>query len=70
MAIAACFSKSRDFLSWVLSSRVPWPTAMVTAVDTAIARIVSMLKKRKMLENSILIFTSDVSNPMDVNTLT
>eukprot|EP00117_Sycon_ciliatum_P011472 scpid54939/ scgid12937/ Arylsulfatase J len=33
--------------------------AMVTAVDTAIARIVSMLKKRKMLENSILIFTSD-----------
>ena len=36
-------------------------TAMVTALDDAVGKIVTSLKKNKMYKNTFIVFTADVS---------
>ena len=41
--------------------------AMVTALDDAVGKIVTSLKKNKMYKNTFIMFTADVSSYFSIN---
>ena len=40
---------------------------MVTALDDAVGKIVTSLKKNKMYKNTFIMFTADVSSYISIN---